>query len=392
MMRRPRKRPPVRFFRGRAPPRPPPHAGEPGESAAGARTTVEYKQDVDVLFAFHKAGYKPNARSYNVAQLDVTHYLKYGTVLYGEWIIDGQRVPLASGEHQTPLPEGLTEMPRPPRGPFPNLSHVINVTDGCPNQFDYGTNHHQTAEWRTRTAEWALEKAKARRVEAVKQAQAAGRAAATARARATTRQGSSESDAVRREAASTSLSEAIAALEAMERKAAQEGAAEAASALTSALAQARFVEAATEAAIESDGLCDAISRTHCKLIEYHGKAAYDTLGTVPKRAVAEAVAKGVGGGAKDVMIDPDTRDMMLYLAKHKRRPNVAKADKPGWEAPGRYIWAFYDSKLFTQLLVPDAKLKGCQENHEFVGLCQDSAKAEKDGPMQMRKVSLREEA
>ena len=30
---------------------------------------LEYKQHVDVWFAFHKAGFKPSARSYNVVQV-----------------------------------------------------------------------------------------------------------------------------------------------------------------------------------------------------------------------------------------------------------------------------------------------------------------------------------
>ena len=39
-------------------------------------------------------------------------------------------------------------------------------TDGCPNQFDYGTNYHQTAEWRVKTARWALDAAVAKRAAA----------------------------------------------------------------------------------------------------------------------------------------------------------------------------------------------------------------------------------
>ena len=54
---------------------------------------------------------------------DACHFLKYGTVLHGEWFIDGQRVPLAEGSHRQP-------------------------------------------EWRSKSAGWALNHAKARRVEA----------------------------------------------------------------------------------------------------------------------------------------------------------------------------------------------------------------------------------
>jgi len=32
---------------------------------------------------------------------------------------------------------------------FPEMTRMEARTDGCPNQFDYGTNYHQTAEWRS---------------------------------------------------------------------------------------------------------------------------------------------------------------------------------------------------------------------------------------------------
>ena len=134
-------------------------------SAGDTRDTVEFTQNVDGLFAFHKSGFKPNARSYNVVMEDVCHFLKYGTVRHGEWFIGGQRVPLARGSHRQPLPPGMTERPISPPD-FAELARMEARTDGCPNQFDYGTNYHQTAEWRSKTAEWALGHAKARRAEA----------------------------------------------------------------------------------------------------------------------------------------------------------------------------------------------------------------------------------
>lgn len=72
--------------------------------ASDTRDTVEFRQNVIGLFAFHKSGFKPNARSYNVFLEDLCHFLKNGTVLHGEWFINGQRVPLASGSHRQPLP------------------------------------------------------------------------------------------------------------------------------------------------------------------------------------------------------------------------------------------------------------------------------------------------
>lgn len=112
-----------------------------------------YKQHVDYIFAFHEPSYKPNARSYNVVQEDVDHFLKYGTVLHGEWFINKARVPLREGSHQMQLPDGLTERDKlPPE--FPEMQRRHSLHDGCASQFACGTEFHQTAEWLTKTAEW----------------------------------------------------------------------------------------------------------------------------------------------------------------------------------------------------------------------------------------------
>ena len=57
------------------------------------RERVEYQQHVFVFFSFFNAGYKPNARSHNVTQEDIDHYLKYGEFLHGEWFEGGMRCP-----------------------------------------------------------------------------------------------------------------------------------------------------------------------------------------------------------------------------------------------------------------------------------------------------------
>jgi hypothetical protein len=259
---------------------------------------------------------------------DVCHYLKYGTVLHGEWFIEGQRVPLAHGSHRQPLPSGLTE--RPAMAPdFPEMTRMEARHDGSPNQFDYGVNYHQTAEWRVKTAKWALTDAKAKLA-----------------------------------AAEAAIREAAAALEAAleaEKPAAAE-------ALTAAQALGLKVAAATKATIESDGLTGAIIRAATKLVEYHGKAGYDALGYVPKVAVGDAISSGA-------MLNPGTRDLVLHLAQHRPRPSVDKADKVGWEAVGRYIYAFYDTAKFTKGAVPDASsFKNGHDHHRFIGLCEDRRK------------------
>lgn len=126
----------------------------PPQAAAYSEKQCVYLQHVDYMFAFHDSSYKPNARSYNVAQEDLDHFLKYGTVLYGEWFVDGQRVPLRDGKHTTALPNGLTERPQQPPD-FPEFEMRHSVHDGCTSQFACGTEFHQTAEWRSKTAEWS---------------------------------------------------------------------------------------------------------------------------------------------------------------------------------------------------------------------------------------------
>lgn len=47
-----------------------------------AETKTIRKQHVYVFYAFRKAGYRPDARTYNTLAEDVTHFLKHGTFLH----------------------------------------------------------------------------------------------------------------------------------------------------------------------------------------------------------------------------------------------------------------------------------------------------------------------
>ena len=133
---------------------------KPGKRGRPAETV--HKQNVDLFFAFHPSCYKPNARSYNVGCEDVDHYLKHGTFRHGEWFQDGGRC--AGGDHSSPLPEALSERAEEPPS-FPEYAQRWDVHDGAPTQFAQGTNFHQAAEWRSKTAEWAIA-ARARRAAA----------------------------------------------------------------------------------------------------------------------------------------------------------------------------------------------------------------------------------
>eukprot|EP00966_Prymnesium_polylepis_P127467 2948409-Prymnesium_polylepis.1 len=97
-------------------------------------------------------------------------------------------------------------------------------------------------------------------------------------------------------------------------------------------------------------------------------------------AISEAIESGK-------LLNPGTRELVLYLAKNRSSPSVAKEDKPGWEAVDRYIYAFYDTSKFTKFAVPDAtSFKGGQNHHRFIGLSTDKRKAEQDGPLRAAKL------
>ena len=105
-----------------------------------ASTKEVYKQHVDVFFAFHPSGYKPDARSYNTAAEDIDCFLKYGRVRHGEWFLECQRLP--GGDHSRPLPEGFSERPEQPPD-FPGYARKLSIKDGCAMQFDGKDNYHQ---------------------------------------------------------------------------------------------------------------------------------------------------------------------------------------------------------------------------------------------------------
>ena len=64
------------------------------------------------MYGMFKAGYKPDARSYNVQRArqreDIEYFLKHGKTLHGEWWFEGKRIPREGG-HREPLPAGMEE-------------------------------------------------------------------------------------------------------------------------------------------------------------------------------------------------------------------------------------------------------------------------------------------
>lgn len=241
--------------------------------------SAEYRQRVDVFFAFHVAGFKPSARSFNVVREDIDHWLRYGSFRHGEWFTSGQRCP--GGDHSQSLPPELTE--RPAQAPdFPEYLVALDVADGAPTQFANADNYHQVAEWRAKTSSW-------------------------------------------------------------------------------------------------DDSSSGILRRMVKHEPHHGKSGCDGYSNVPTHAIKDAIRSGH-------IINPTTREMVLYLAVHKQFPSIPKHMKRGWESADRYFYGFMDSSKFTKFAVPDADAKGWGSKSfgEKVGLCTDRAKAEKEGPLHVR--------
>mmetsp|Transcript_4442 Transcript_4442/g.11661 ORF Transcript_4442/g.11661 Transcript_4442/m.11661 type:complete len:287 (+) Transcript_4442:209-1069(+) len=100
--------------------------------------------------------------------------------------------------------------------------------------------------------------------------------------------------------------------------------------------------------------------------------------TMPKRTLNEAIER-------DEMINVGTREVVLYLARHRPTPELAKLVKDGWWTVGRIFYAYYDHRQFTALNVPKAiGFKDSHECHLFAGLGKDAEAARLNGPLSVR--------
>ena len=110
-----------------------------------------------------------------------------------------------------------------------------------------------------------------------------------------------------------------------------------------------------------------IVKVHVKKVESHGKAgATDGNGNVPTFALKSAIESGA-------LLHPGTRDLVLFLADHRRAPSVAQEAKDGWGAATKYFWGYMDTAKFSKRAVPDCEARGwsCHDQHVYVGLCAD---------------------
>lgn len=429
-----------------------------GRSKKNPKLEPVRKQHVDVFYAFHKAGFKPSARSFNVVQEDIDHWMIHGSFLHGEWFLEGQRCP--GGDHREALPAGLTERPHA-LADFPEMRQRLDIFDGCPNQFAYGDNFYQVAVWRAKTAQWAKHRLAAAADAAAASTSTAATVAATtaveslaaatrclnvvnaaARGMPLARSQLSAISTVHRLAGAVTKAAEKLAFEATKISAnpivgretpilsaatvsqnavdtttavriaqaaskAADAAADAAeptglkapllavvSAVAGALAAASASAAAAAAAsdainpaspvvdVNGDGgyavplspsaaaaiaaapALDGIVRLAIKLVEHHGKSACDGNSNTISHAIKAAIEHKLLGP------NPGTRQLVLYLAKHKPLTLIPKSDKRGWEAIGRIFYGFMNTDLFTKTIIPDtdgSKFTDSTKHHSFVG-------------------------
>ena len=110
----------------------------------------------------------------------------------------------------------------------------------------------------------------------------------------------------------------------------------------------------------------------------HGKNVCDPLSNMPKRTLNEAIARGD-------MINVGTREVVIYLARHRPTPELSKLVKDGWWTVGRIFYAYYDHRQFTALNVPKAiGFKDSHDCHLFAGLGKDVEAARLHGPLAVR--------
>ena len=162
-----------------------------------------------------------------------------------------------------------------------------------------------------------------------------------------------------------------------------------------------------------------IRRTFNKLVEYHGKGICDQKSVIAKAVIDDAAVRA------RKLLDPGTQDLARFCALSAPRPTVPKTKKSSWKAVSRYFWGFMNMRSrpparcpphrpsplaqprpapepsptdalpllpcaqtdrYTRFAVPDSKgFKGSDFEQQYIGLCQDREKAEKDGPLQVRK-------
>jgi hypothetical protein len=85
-----------------------------------------------------------------------------------------------------------------------------------------------------------------------------------------------------------------------------------------------------------------------RLVSRFARLAVDLWCDMSAHAINAAITSGA-------LLDPGTRELVLYLADALRTPATPKELKDGWEAPTKYFFGFMDTAKFTKSRVPSAE-------------------------------------
>ena len=87
------------------------------------------------------------------------------------------------------------------------------------------------------------------------------------------------------------------------------------------------------------------------------------------------------------LLDPTTRELIIFMAQRKHGPSIDGTDKQGWWAADEYVWVYYDTKLFTAPRVPPADgFDGSSQMHAIYGRAVATEAATINGPINCRGV------
>ena len=278
------------------------------------------KQHVDVFFAFHSSGYKPDARSYNTAAEDIDSFLKYGRVRHGEWFLECQRLP--GGDHSRELPEGFSERPEQPPD-FPEYVRKLSIKDGCAMQFDGKDNYHQVAEWKGKTVASEAEKAQAARV---------------AEAAAVAMSAAAEEDKV----------------------------------------AAMQVVARAQAGVKAVDDTSGIGRVDWKLETMHGKNVCDPLSNMPKRTLEEAIERG------DILKVGTREKVIYLALHRPTPEAAKMWKDGWWTVGRIFWGYFEHRQFTALNVPRAIGFKDSHEMHLFAGLGSDAEEARINGPIAAR--------
>ena len=83
-----------------------------------------------------------------------------------------------------------------------------------------------------------------------------------------------------------------------------------------------------------------VGRAQLRLETMRGKGACDGASNVVPSTVHSALIN-------EQLLDPSTRELVIFMAKHRPGPSVEGTSKQGWWSADEYVYVYYNTRLFT---------------------------------------------